>query len=180
MFDNAIFKLLIPALSNGIARLNLGVGVEIKQNFQPTAQGIDSGPTLYFTKLFDHPYGWPQRSADWDEAAGDYVQTTRQLMESTFQMTGVYRQSAADTDGLTAADLANVGRGVLQQDETLAELLEGGLSVLRITQVRNVEIINGERQNEALPSFDFVLKHEQVTVTATPRALVKDFRVKSV
>lgn len=178
MLDNALIKIFRPLMLSGLAML--GVEAEVKQNYQPTTQGVDSGPTLYFTKLFDMPVGWPQREEIWDADASDYSHRETQLIETTFQMTGVLRQTAEDTDGLTAADLASIGRKILQHDTTLAALVEAGVSVLRIGQIRNVQIVNGEDENEAVPSFDFVLKHADVTVTTTPAAVVKDFRVLNV
>lgn len=180
MLDNAQIKVFLPVVKAGfIARGQPDVGV--KQNYQPDTQGMDVGAVLYFTKLFDHRYGWTQKVDNtYNEGANTYTHTERQLLETTWQFMAEYRQAADDTDGLTASDVANLGAAILQHDDGLAALAKSGLTVLRITQVRNLKVVNGEGQFEDLPSFDLVVLHEDVTVTTTPGALIKSLRVKSI
>lgn len=180
MLDNNQIKVFKPALDAGFAAIGHGE-IVTKQNYQPTTQGVDDGPTLYFVKLpMDKRYGWPQRTYVLSDDGTHYVTTSRQFMESTWQFMGIFRQTAENTDGLTASDVANLGAGVLQHEDTLAALAEHGLTVLRITQVRNMQVVNGEGEFEANPNFDFVLLHEQVTVTTTPVATARSFGIKNV
>lgn len=178
MRDNPLFALLRAQILAGLARFD--VTAQVKQNFQPTTQGVDSGPTLYFHKIGDKRYGYPQTSEVYDADQSSFVKTTRQNYETTMQITASAPQTAADTTGLTASDLASVGADVMQDDETRAALLAAGVSVLRIANIRGLPVVDGEGQFEDVPSFDFVLKHERVSVTITPAAIVSDFRTQPV
>lgn len=180
MLDNALFFHVRKVLVDGLAARD--VDAAVKQNYQPTIQGVEDGPCLYYTKLpMDRRYGWPEVSDRWNIDQTEFIHTERQEYETTLQITAMLKELATDGVGaLTASDLGNVAAAILQSDVARAYLAEQGLSVLRITQVQSGKIVDGEGEFETVPNFDLTVKHEQVSVTTTPAALVKALAVKSV
>lgn len=176
MLDNDIWKALIPIIKAGFVGQDQP-DVAVKQNYQPERTGADSGPTLYLVKLFDRRLGSPQRSTAPDpDAPLGVIRREVQWYESTFQATGIFKQTAEDTDGLTASDVANLGAAIMQMEATMDALRAAGLAVLRVTTVRNPQFVNGGDEFEASPSFDFILTHEQITLSKTAAAASTDFR----
>lgn len=154
---------------------------EVLQSYQPSTQGVTATRAVYFTKLpMDRRYGWPEVTDEWNDDQTEFVHRQTQLYETTLQIAAMLKEDPDDTTGLTASDLGNIAAAICQSAASLAYLAEHGLSVLRITDVRSGKITDGEGEFETLPTFDFVLLHEQVTVTTTPAALIKSFAVKHV
>lgn len=61
MFDNQLFQLVIPLLTNGMAALGYA-NFPVQQAYQPTQQGVNTGPTFYIQKLpGDNPVGYPYK-----------------------------------------------------------------------------------------------------------------------
>jgi hypothetical protein len=179
MLDNALYIALKAAIDAGLAAAQIDAVSEQKD--QPTTQGDETGAAVYFTKLpMDKRYGWPEKSDVWNDDHTLFTHTERQRLESTVQISARKREDPASLDELTAGDIANAVAFFVQSDAGLALLAGSGLRVLRIGQVRGGHITNGEGQFETVPSFDLVLLHEQVTVTTTPAAVVKDFRIDRV
>lgn len=168
MLDKVLFPILRPAVKAGFTAAN--IICEVKQGYSPITAGMDTGPTLYLTKLFDREYGHAKKQDVWNAGTEAFDRTTTQRVESTWQGTAVYKQDATDLSAPTAADIAQAAVAVLQDDDVLAGLRDAGLALYRITQVRNLQILNGGLQNEAVPSFDFVITHNRVTTATTQGA----------
>lgn len=167
MLENEIYTALVALINAGAANLNVPA-FKAKQRFQPTAQGIDSGPTAYVTVLFHTPVGSPERKSV--PVVGQPLKVAlqeTQLYETTAQVTGVYAQ---DQDGpeLTAADIANYAQAILRSEWGMGEMLAAGMALLRVGQVRAVQFQNGSDEWETAPVFDFVFTHNQVTVSQAP------------
>lgn len=152
---------------------------KVKQLRQPISLGADTGPTIYFQKLFDTEIGSPKRKAVWNAGRGDFDNQLVQKVATTFQILGIYKQTAAGL-GWTASDLANEAKAFLQTDDAIAAFLFIGVGVERITSVRNPDFTDGQSQFEFMPTFDFVLTHDQVTVTRTPRVSGYEFDLERV
>lgn len=155
-------------------------GVSIKQAFQPTNQGMNSGPTLYLHKLGDHRYGYLNRTDVWDAAHSQMVHTERQIYETMFQCTALSIQDPTNINGTTASDLANAAVSIMQSDVTVNALLAQSIGIYRVTDVRNPYFVDDKQRYEANPSFDFTLQHEQIIVTTTPQITSFDFNLKRV
>lgn len=180
MRDTPLFTAVRTVLLAGFAQaLDAPANVKVKQLYQPTQMGADTGPTVYFQKLFDVNLGAPQRKLVWDPAEFDYENHLVQKIATTFQVSGVFKQTAA-TAGWTAADVANEARARLQDDAAIAAFLFIGVGVERVTQVRNPPFVDGQAQYEFFPNFDFVLTHDQVTVSRTPGATAFELDIERV
>lgn len=167
MRDPVIFAALKPILADGFVASAM-MGVHLERGFPAANVGAEDGPALYIAKVSDRPLGHPRRveRLDVDDPQGPvFIHEMRQWMESTFQATAVLRQEAS---GITASDVANEGRAILQLDETIDRLREAGLAILRVVEVRNPPEQNERGQFEFFPNFDFVLEHEQVTMRRVP------------
>jgi hypothetical protein len=152
---------------------------KVKRSFPGTQIGADTGPTLYVQKLFDMRLGSPQRKYVWDPDTLDFVAQLLQKYATTFQVTGVFKE-APNYEGFDASDLANEAAAYLQNDAALDAFWFVGLGVERVTQVRNPPFTDGQDQYEFLPNFDFVLTHDQITLSRTPSAVGTELRIARV
>lgn len=181
MLDNAIFTAVRAALLAGYALQPApGPAVQVMQSNQPTHQAAPSGPALLLFMLPDRWVGSPLRKDTYDGVAGNFVHEEQQVVAATIQATGIYRQTAADTTGWTAKDVATIGAMILQSDATMAQLRAAGLKLERVTQVRNPVMANDRQEYEAVPSFDFVLTHTQTNVTRNPALVAEELRIHRV
>lgn len=178
MRDTALFTALRSVLNLQFAESDLPA-TKVKQSYQPVHMGTDTGPTVYFQKLFDEKQGWPYRKLVWDPDNFEYVNGLIQWVGTTFQVSAVLKQTAAGT-GWTASDLVNEACAYLQSDAALEAFAFVGLRIMRISQVRNPPVTNGQDQFEFIPNFDFVLTHEQITLSRTPGAVATELVVKRV
>lgn len=87
MRENDLNTLLRSVLLEGLTAHKLPV-VAVKRSNQPTDQGPDSGPCLYFFVVTHHRYGSPQRTDEWDKENERMVHTESQWIETTYQITG--------------------------------------------------------------------------------------------
>lgn len=182
MLDGPIFKNVIDALRAGLTAQGSPTDpkdpnyIQILQNFQPTSQGMPSGPTLYIHKLGDRRYGFLGRTDEWDPDVKTEKHTETQVMESMFQISALSIQNPKlGAAQLTASDIANMAAGILQSDVTREFLTAKGLNIYRITDVRNPYFVDDKARYEAAPSFDFTLQHEQVIISETPTIEAVEF-----
>jgi hypothetical protein len=160
-----------------------GSSAEVVQFDPMTTQGRPSGPAVLFQKLFDRRYGFAKRDdvPDPDEPTR-MIHRETQYYESTYQFeaVGPSAQPGATLPTATPSDLVNLAAGVVQSDAFMDALRQGGLAVLRVTQVRNPFMQNDREQFEAAPSFDLVVTHEQIMLSTTPAAVVGELRMARV
>ncbi|POP42327.1 hypothetical protein CHU32_03575 [Superficieibacter electus] len=167
MRENDLNTMLRCVLLDGLAARQL-TSVAVKRSNQPTDQGPDSGPCLYFFVVNHHRYGSPQRSDEWDKEKEMMIHTESQWIETTYQITGSVLQNPADLESPTANDLIFHASGILQSDNAISQLRKSDVGIYRITENRNIFFKNDRDQYEASPSFDITLTHKDITVTTTP------------
>ena len=167
MKDNDLIRLFLPIINQGLIDAGY-TGVVTKQANQPTQQGINTGPTVYFYKIGDHRYGFLRRDDVWDEDTLTMVHTEIQQYETTFQVSCLVLQNPSNPYLYTASDLVNEVAAIMQSDKTRAILATENVGILRVTDVANPYFVDDRDQFEANPSFDFVLTHKQTRVTTDP------------
>lgn len=167
MMDNELIRLFLPIIQVGLIDAGY-VDVIVKQNNQPTQQGINTTPTVYFSKVTDHRYGWPRRSDKWNANLNRIDHTESQIYETTFQIQALVLQDPANPS-YTASDLVNEVAHIMQSDKTIAILKSAGVGIYRITDIRNPYFVDDRDQFEASPNFDFTLTHQQIRVSTTPK-----------
>lgn len=249
MLDNALFTLINQLLQAGLANIGQGA-IATQQSNQPTFEGANTIPTLYFFKIGpDKCIGSPSRTnvqgvgqasftgsisgsvltvesvvsgalgvnqaiagvgitqtiiitglgtgsggvgtynlnqapppvaLEAMTSTGTAVYTEIQQYASLFQMTALATQDPANPNQLTASDIANFGRYVMQSAQTIQALEAQGVGVLRVDQVRNPYFSDDRERYEASPSFDFTLTHKQIVITSIPIVTEVEFQVLDV
>lgn len=167
MTDNELIRLFLPIIKAGLVDDGF-TNVTVVQSYQPTQQGANSGPTIYFYKLGDHRYGWRRATDEWDEENSRMVHTEIQFYETSFQVSSLVTQRPQVPLSYTASDLVNEVAAILQSDKTIVTLNNSDVGILRVTEVRNPYFTDDRDQYEASPSFDFVLTHKQTRVSYSP------------
>ncbi len=179
MLDNQLIALIISTLIAGEAVAGIE-GTPIKQAFQPTNQGVNTGRTAYLHKIGDRRYGWVERKDVWDADAEVMRHQEMQQYETTFQISALVTQNPKTPNDYTASDLVNLIAYILQSSTSISILEAQGVGILRITDVRNPYFANDKQRNEASPSFDFTLTHKQTILSLVPIVNSTEFNIKRV
>lgn len=174
MTDNDLIALFASQLDAGLAAGGL-VGYTVTQNNDVTQEGVPSNPFVFFEKMSDHEYGWPLASGYKMNAAPpagqqlpDFTLTEGQWVESTFQVTPLVIQNPSDLSIPTPSDVAHLLKQFLNARATLDTFRAAGVSVLRITDVRNPKFKDERDLFEANPNFDVVLQHKRTLAFSVP------------
>lgn len=167
MTDNQLIQLFLPIIQNGLIADGF-TNVVTKQANQPTIQGANSGPTVYFFKVDSKRYGFLGRLNKWDSNLAQMVHTESQYYETRFQISSWVRQSPLTPNQYTASDLVNEVASIMQSDNTLKILNDSGVGILRISDLTNLYFVDDRDQFEASPSFDFILTSQATRVTTNP------------
>jgi hypothetical protein len=168
MTDNELIRLFLPIIQANLISASY-VDVVVKQFNQPTQQGINTTPTVYFSKISDHRYGYLGRFNQYNQLTDRIDHEEIQMYETTFQIMALVLQNPANPS-YTAADLVNEVAAILQSDSTIDTLATANVGILRITDIRNPYFKDDRDQFEASPSFDFTLTHRQTRISTTPVA----------
>ena len=166
--DNTLIKLFLPIIQAGLIKDGF-VTSTVKQMNQPTIQGANTKPTVYFQKIYNRRYGYMRREETWDPVAEDFIHTETQQYECAFQVIAQVTQNPSDLTIPTASDLVNAVAWILQASSTLDTLNAKGVGVLRITDVSNPYYTDDRDNFSASPTFDFVLVYSNTRVSVTPK-----------
>lgn len=176
MLDNPLITLVISAILAGESAANIA-GTPVKQAFQPTAQGVNTRPTAYLYKLYDHRVGFVARTDVWDKVNGFMVHTETQQYTTTFQISTLATQDPKTPTQYTASDILNLIASILQSSVTIATLEAQDVGILHIDEVRNPYFLDDFQRNEASPSLDFTLAHHQTITTRSPIISEYEYRI---
>ncbi len=172
MQDNALIQVFAPIIEAGLTTAGY-TNVTLIQSNQPTLQGVDMAPIVFFFKVTDKRYGFMKSKANWDNGEAKELHQYEQMYETTFQIGCLAIQDPADISKPTAADILNSVAFTLQNDTTIETLRQSGVQILRILNVENPYFTDDRDRFEAAPHFDFVLIHPQNNVTIDPT--ISDF-----
>lgn len=175
MTDNPLFRILLLLIRDGLSAEGV-INIVIKQQYQPTQQGMPSGPVIFLHKIGDYRYGYPQRKSVWDHESKKFIHTESIWMQTSFQVNALAPQDPEQPDLLTASDLLNLSAIVLQSDATRQALQRHEIGIYRVQDIRQIYFINDRQQFEASPSFDFTLTHRHTITSCVP--LVDTFEQK--
>ena len=164
MQDNQLIELFLPII-NAALLADGYQGVNTKQSYQPTIQGVNTGPTVYFYKISDRRYGFLRRTDVWDIDALEMVHSEVQQYTTTFQVSALVRQNPSNVNTYTASDLVNEVAAIMQSDSTRQQLRAKGVYILRVEDIANPYFSDDRDQFEASPSFDFTLTHDMIRVS---------------
>ena len=170
MTDNELINIIATQLELAVA--NAGWDYKVIQKNDPQQEGIPSEPGIFFEKLFDHPYGFPIINNTYNSVPDNFSETNLQVYETTFQVTSLVIQNPDDLTIPTASDAANQMLMFMQSRTTVAALRALGVSLLRITQVRNPYFVDDRNRFEGHPNFDIIV-YSKREITFTVPAAVK-------
>lgn len=179
MKDNELIRLILETIKESLPAYGLE-SLAVKQSYQPTAQGANTGNTAYLFKLFDKRYGFVEKLDFWDTAKQAMIHRESQWYETTFQISCLAIQNPANLYSLTSADIANKLCSIVQSDFALKSLRDKGVSVLRVTEVRNPYFVDDRETFESHSNFDFILTHEMVMETQSPTIETTEFNIARV
>lgn len=167
MTDNELIKIFLPIIQDGLIADGFD-DIAVIQGNQPTQQGVNISPSVYFYKIGDKRYGYTGRYTEWDSDTEKEIRTEVQLIETMYQVTALVLQDVNNTNSYTASDLANEIAAILQSEDTVTKLNAQEIGILRISDIRNLYSWDDRDQFEGFPSFDFTLTHKQNRITVIP------------
>lgn len=176
MLDNALIALVGNAIIAGEAVAGIA-GYPLKQAFQPTNQGVNKVPTLYFQKIADKLLGLPFQGDIWNSDSGVMDHTQIQQYETTFQLSALATQDPNNVSAYTASDIVNLAASILQSNTTIAILEAQNVGILKISNVRNPYFKDDKGRFEASPSLDFTLTHKQIIMSVSPVIDITEFDI---
>lgn len=166
MLDNEIIAALIATVYAEATTAGLPATLVVKQANQPTQQGAPTAPAVFISKISHKRYGWGGVQNRFDATLSQQVQETNQYYETLYQFSALVTQDPADVTALTASDVLDAVAGIFNGDTGRAALRAAGMGVLRVTDVRNPYFIDDKGHFAASPSFDLVVTHRSVKVSA--------------
>ena len=160
-------RILLRAQLLAIMPLYGITGVPVIAQQQPTTEGRETGPAIYFYSLDEQREGWQSR--DYERTDETETLTETQIFATTMQISAV----APQTEDLTQAQATDICRAAsmaLQSSQFLDALKDQfpGSGVRRVTAVRRPYIVNDQGQFEMVPSFDVTITHTVQFTTTTP------------
>lgn len=167
MTDNELIQLFLPVIKDGLIAAGFS-GVDVVASSQPTQQGVNTAPTVFFYKIGDYRYGSVGRKEELKLDESEFVHREIQWYETTFQIHALSIQDVNDITKPTASDLVNTVAAILQSSKTLEIFLAADVGILKIGDIRNPYFSDDRDRFEASPSFDFVLLHQQIIESVTP------------
>ena len=166
-YDNTLIQLFLPIINAGLQN-DAFFNVVVKQANQPTMQGINTNPTVYFFKVGSKRYGFLGRNDAWNTVSSQMVHTESQYFESTWQMQALYLQDPSTPNQFTASDLIQEISDILQSDYARQTLNNAGVGILRITDIVNPYFTDDRDNFEAIPSFDITFTYQNFRTSIDP------------
>lgn len=163
-FDNAIIQIFLPIINQGLIDKGL-TNISVLQSAQPTQQGIEIEPAVYFQKTATKRYGFPEMRSTWDDELDQEILIQTQQLESTFKAQALVTQNPNDIDSLTANDILNIVADILQSDQTVQELNIHEIGILRVPDLQVSYFVDDRGRFEAAPFLSFILVYSQSTIT---------------
>lgn len=178
MIDNALAIAIKAALDAWFA--GRGVACQVRQAYQPTAQGTPTAPFVSFFKVSERRYGYPERREIYNPVTQMFDRVEAVIMETTIQ----FGADASITPGALTqwgpADyLKSAARG-LQSDDVIASLRVAGVGILRVQDIRNGFVQDDKMRHTPQPSFDAIFTHIDTEAFQTPALTAREIQIHRV
>lgn len=165
--DNEVWALLVAIFNAGLAAR--GLPAVVLQSYQPTQQGVESGPVVVLHSIDSKRYGWPEDNSFYDTGDDQVKTATGYWLERVYQVNALAIQDPKTPAAPTAFDYIDAAAAIIQTTETQATLRGNGIGVLRVQPLRVAYIVDDKGRHEQVPTFDFTLTYRQThTQTAEP------------
>lgn len=167
MRDNQLIQIFLPIIQQGL--IDAGItGVTVAQENQPTQQGINDNPTIYFQKISSKRCGFQGFRDVWNEENEEMEHTEIILMECMFKVSCLFKQNPSTPDQLTASDLVQEVALILNSQKTIQTLQSYEIGIMRLMDITNMYFINDRDQYYAKPSFNFILRFVERRLSTVP------------
>lgn len=136
--------------------------VLVKSAYQPRQQGVPTPATIFTFQTGWRRYGYPKKEYIFNSTSGAYDYVETQIVHSKYQIAGLNPQSPATPTAATPSDLLRIAGDILQHNDALATFLLNDVGILRIIDGNTIYFENDKGQNDANPTFEITLSHEDV------------------
>lgn len=168
MKENELKALMRATLLSGLASSGYA-SIKVKQSYQPTTQGRENVPTLYYAQILPtQKVGKPWHIQEYDVTTDDIITTQVQNILTTYQIQATAPVSVTDTSLPTPGDIALAATQVIESWPFIAALQAKGAGVCNTTAIRPMQVQNDMDQFEDIPSFDFTLAHQDIIILTGP------------
>ena len=171
MLDNDLYVLMRQWLAVEAPRRGV-TPCEFKLRFQPLHTGRPDERTVYMHVIGYRRIG--QRGVKQVPTLTGIQRTETQSRSTTLQFS-VTQPLELDDDTLTHGDVMNLIAASMQGEPAIEWFRQYGVSFERVTDVRQIYVNNDRDQNEENPSFDLVVKHNDIYVDAVPQITLFNF-----
>ena len=163
MNEMQLAALVKTALVAGLT--TLAIVANVKQDYQPTGQGLPSTPTIYFHLGDSSRIGWPSYRNTFN--GNQMIRTKTELMTRTLQIsaTAIVVPDADNSQTLTANDLIDYAVSILNDASTLAFFAASQVQVDRIKGTRQTYFKDDKGRDEASPTFECTVIYPKVTTS---------------
>lgn len=131
-------------------------GVSVARSYQPDNEGRETGPVVYINVISSNRYGWQSRKDRLDIPSGNAFVDESQWVRSSYQFT-----SLSPLESPSSGDLANMCALIFNSRIVVESLMQQGVGIERITDIRQPYIKNDRNQFEMTPSFDVIFTHQR-------------------
>lgn len=172
MRENELYALVRSTLLAGFSTEGGYADVEVVSRYQPRTIGAPEAPSVLMSTVTNLRYGVLGREELQPETpGGDMIHVETQWWETRLQISAWAWRNPEDPNFLTqttAGDIAKMASNILQSDKGLTALAVERVRPLRITELRNVTVVNDRDEYEHNPSFDVVFSYPEVRRSTTP------------
>jgi hypothetical protein len=168
MLDNPLIDLIATQAEAAIA--SAGWNYVVIQKNGPDQQGLPTNPGVFLEKIGDHRYGYKSVKQTYRPTTDDFAETETQVLETTFQISALVIQNPNDLTIPTASDVANYVCMYMQSNSVISNLRQQGVSILRVSDVRNPYFVDDRERFEGNPSFDLIVTHSNSITISVPSA----------
>lgn len=155
MLLNEALTLVRAKLLQQFAIRHPGVALGVKALPQPMQDGPSSTPTAYLYVVGNRPVGSPRVNT---------LQTGQRRQVDSLELTiQVSMRSLGSTDpaALTSQDYAVMIHSIMQGPDFI-KAIQPAATILRVADIRTTTFKDDSDQYSNVPSFDIVLKHQNV------------------
>lgn len=124
----------------------------------------------YFWAISDTARGWQGRATVTNPSTLELETVEAQFVQTQFQVNVFSPDDPNNTTALTAKDLCNIVRMLVQSLRFVQNMTSNGVGVQMPSPVRAPYFVNDLDQYEQNPSFDFVVSHKRLTTQQTHHA----------
>lgn len=169
MNDKQLQALIRNALLDCLTHAGITDLPVIPGNQPSVAQGrVARG--VYFWPVSDTARGWQGRTTKTNPATLELETVEAQFVQTQFQVNVFSPDDPNNITALTAKDLCNIVRMLVQSLRFVQNMTINGVGVQKPSQVRAPYFVNDLDQYEQNPSFDFVVSHKRLTTQQTHHA----------